>query len=103
MGMVTRMSVLLKNYTLGVWVEGAGVSRNIAPWDTSDVVDEYAQADVVQVAPRSKPHACTTPQERHDILLRASTFSTPDFGRNAQIAVIAERCSERVKSTLCGP
>jgi hypothetical protein len=55
MGMVTRMSVLLKNYTLGVWVEGAGVSRNIAPWDTSDVVDEYAQADVVQVAPRSKP------------------------------------------------
>ena len=54
-GMVTRMSVLLKNYTPGAWVEGSGVSRNIGPWDTSDVVGEYARADVVQVRRRRSP------------------------------------------------
>jgi alpha-ketoglutaric semialdehyde dehydrogenase len=74
------MSVLHKNYIAGEWVEGAGVSRNINPSDTSDVVGEYAQADVVQVgAAVEAAHvafaawARTTPQERHDILLRAST------------------------------
>jgi hypothetical protein len=53
-------------------VEGAGVS--------SDLVGEYTQADVVQLGgavgaahATFAPWACTTPQERHDILLRAST------------------------------
>jgi alpha-ketoglutaric semialdehyde dehydrogenase len=74
------MSVLHKNYIAGEWVEGAGVSRNINPSDPSDVVGEYAQADVIQVgAAVGAAHATfaararTTPQERHDILLRAST------------------------------
>ena len=74
------MSALHKNYVAGQWVEGVGVSRNINPSDTSDVVGEYAQADVVQVgaaveAARAAFPAWgrTTPQERHDILLRAST------------------------------
>jgi alpha-ketoglutaric semialdehyde dehydrogenase len=48
--------------------------------DTSDFVCEYAQADVIQVgAAVGAAHATfaararTTPQERHDILPRAST------------------------------
>ena len=56
----------------GKWVEGAGVS--------SDLVGEYTQADVVQLSgavgaahATFAPWACTTPKERHDILLRAST------------------------------
>src|SRR5208282_6039444 len=74
------MNVLHKNYIAGEWVEGAGVSRNINPSDTSDLVGEYAQADIAQVdAAVEAAHATfpawarTTPQERHDILLRTST------------------------------
>jgi aldehyde dehydrogenase (NAD+) len=74
------MSELNKNYIAGEWVEGAGVSRNVNPSDTNDVVGLYAQADVAQVetavaaAKAAFPAwSRTTPQERHDILLRAST------------------------------
>ena len=56
-----------------------GVTRNVNPSDTNDVVGEYAQADAAQVdgavaAARAAFPAWsrTTPQERHDILLRAS-------------------------------
>ncbi len=74
-----RVNVLHKNYVAGEWVAGVEVSRNINPSDTNDVIGEYAQADVVQVgAAVEAAHAAsaewarTTPQERHDILLRAS-------------------------------
>jgi aldehyde dehydrogenase (NAD+) len=73
------MSALHKNFVAGEWVEGAGVTRNINPSDTNDVVGEFAQADAVQTdaaieAARAAFPAWsrTTPQERHDILLRAS-------------------------------
>ncbi len=73
------MSALHKNLIAGEWVEGAGVSRNVNPSDTNDVVGEYAQADAAQTdAAITAAHAAfpawarTTPQERHDILLRAS-------------------------------
>jgi acyl-CoA reductase-like NAD-dependent aldehyde dehydrogenase len=56
----------------GKWVKRAGVS--------SDLVGEYTQADVVQLGgavgaahATFAPWACTTPKERHDILLRAPT------------------------------
>ena len=72
--------MLHKNYVAGEWVEGVGVSRNISPSDTNDVIGEYARADVVQAgAAVEAAHAAsaawarTTPQERHDILGRAST------------------------------
>ena len=72
--------MLHKNYIAGEWVEGASVSCNINPSDTADVVGEYAQADAAQVgAAVEAAHSAfaawarTTPQERHDILLRAST------------------------------
>ena len=42
------MSALHKNFIAGEWVEGAGVTRNINPSDTNDIVGEYAQADAAQ-------------------------------------------------------
>src|SRR5208337_2665138 len=74
------MSALHQNYIAGEWVDGAAVSRNINPSDTSDVVGEYARADAVQTDAAVKAaHAAfpawarTTAHERHDILLLAST------------------------------
>ncbi|MBV8442054.1 MAG: aldehyde dehydrogenase family protein [Hyphomicrobiales bacterium] len=74
------MSALHKNFIAGDWVEGAGVTHDINPSDTNDVVGEYAQADAAQTgAAIEAAHAAfpawarTTPQERHDILLRASS------------------------------
>ncbi len=74
------MSALHKNFIAGDWVEGAGITRDVNPSDTNDVVGEYAQADAAQTdAAIQAAHAAfpawahTTPQERHDILLRASS------------------------------
>ena len=73
------MTALHKNLIAGEWVEGVGVSRNVNPSDTNDIVGEYAQGDADQTAAAiGAAHAAfpawarTTPQERHDILLRAS-------------------------------
>jgi alpha-ketoglutaric semialdehyde dehydrogenase len=73
------MSGLHKNLIAGEWVDGAGVSKNVNPSDTNDVVGEFAQGDAAQTrAAIAAAHAAfpawarTTPQERHDILLRAS-------------------------------
>ena len=38
------MSELHNNYIGGEWVAGGGVTRNISPSNTNDVVGEYAQA-----------------------------------------------------------
>ncbi len=74
------MSALHKNFIAGDWVDGVGVSRNVNPSDTNDIVGEYAQADAGQThAAIAGAHgafpawARTTPQERHDILSRIST------------------------------
>ena len=74
------MSDLKKNYIAGEWVEGDSVSRDVNPSDTNDVVGLYAQANAAQVetavaaAKAAFPAwSHTTPQERHDILLRVST------------------------------
>ncbi len=74
------MSELNKNYIAGEWVEGEGVSRNVNPSNTNDVVGLYAHASAAQVetavgaAKAAFPAwSRTSPQERHDILLRAST------------------------------
>ena len=73
------MSPLHKNFIAGEWVEGVNASRNVNPSDTNDVVGEYAQADANQTsAAITAAHvafpawARTTPQDRHDILLRVS-------------------------------
>src|SRR5260370_26902598 len=69
-----------RNLIAGEWVDGVAVTRNINPSDTNEVIGEYAQADAAQTgAAIEAAHtafpawARTTPQERHDVLLRAST------------------------------
>jgi alpha-ketoglutaric semialdehyde dehydrogenase len=73
------MSDLNKNYIAGEWVEGDGAARNVNPSNTDDVVGLYARASAAQVdtavaaAKAAFPAwSRTSPQERHDILLRAS-------------------------------
>src|SRR5271156_4859415 len=69
-----------QNFIAGEWVDGSSVTRDIYPSNTNDLVGEYAQADAAQTnAAIDAAHAAfpswsrTTPQERHDILLRVST------------------------------
>src|ERR1700689_1139960 len=73
------MTELQKNYIAGEWVEGASGSRNINPSQTDDIAGELAQANASQVdeavkAARAALHgwARSTPQERHDVLLKVS-------------------------------
>jgi alpha-ketoglutaric semialdehyde dehydrogenase len=68
-----------RNFIAGEWVDGSAFTRDVNPSDTNDVVGEYAQADgaqtnaAIEAARAAFPAwARTTPQERHDILLRAS-------------------------------
>ena len=74
------MTKLHKNFIAGEWVDGSGVSLNVNPSNTDDVVGEYAQADAAQVqtaveAARAAFPAFSrsTPQERHDLLLKVAT------------------------------
>jgi alpha-ketoglutaric semialdehyde dehydrogenase len=74
------MNALHKNHIAGEWVDGPGVSRNVNPSDTNDVLGEYAHADsaqteaAIRAARAAFPAwARTTPQERHDILARVSS------------------------------
>ena len=71
---------MFKNLIAGEWVEGASVSRNVNPSDTSDLVGEYAQADAAQAraaiaaARQAFPAwSISTPQQRFDILDAAGT------------------------------
>ena len=73
------MNAILKNYISGEWVEGPGISRNINPSNTNDIVGEYAKADAAQTqkaiaaAKAAFPAwSRSTPQERFDALNRVS-------------------------------
>ncbi len=73
------MTAHFRNFVAGEWVEGNSVSRNINPSNLSDVVGEYAQADAAQTgqaiaaAKAAFPKwSVSTPQERHDALLKVS-------------------------------
>jgi len=72
------MAELFKNLINGEWLAGASVSVNCNPSDTSDVVGEYAQADVAQtraaIAAAGKAFGAWSTgsiQERANILDRA--------------------------------
>src|SRR5271169_812579 len=74
------MSDLHQNFIAGEWITGAGVTRNINPSNTNDVVGEYAQADSAQAATAiaaakaaATGWARSTPQERYDVLKKIST------------------------------
>src|SRR6202050_663980 len=73
------MSEIHKNYIGGEWVAGDASTRDVNPSNTNDVVAEYSYAtaaqtgDAIAAAKAAFPAwSRTTPQERHDILLRAS-------------------------------
>ena len=73
------MSAVLKNFIGGEWIDGTGLTRNINPSNTKDVVGEYARADKAQTekaiaaAKAAFPAwARATPQERYDVLTRIS-------------------------------
>ena len=74
-----NMNAPFKNLIAGDWADAANASRNINPSNTDDVVGEYAQASIgdLQNAVAAAKAAFlawsrTTPQERYDILKRAS-------------------------------
>lgn len=63
------------NFVSGEWVSSSHSSKNINPSDITDVVGEYAQADVAQVndavaaAKKSQPAwGASAPQQRFDVL-----------------------------------
>ena len=73
------MTAHFKNFIAGDWVDGQNVTRNINPSNLSDVVGEYSQADAAQTeqaiaaAKAAFPKwSVSTPQERHDALLKVS-------------------------------
>ncbi|RFB79406.1 aldehyde dehydrogenase family protein [Methylovirgula sp. 4M-Z18] len=73
------MSDLKQNFIAGEWVAGAGVTRNVNPSNTDDVIAEYTQADATQAqqaiaaAKAAAPKwARSTPQERYDALKKIS-------------------------------
>jgi acyl-CoA reductase-like NAD-dependent aldehyde dehydrogenase len=73
------MNAIQKNYVAGEWVESAGVSRNINPSNTQDIIGEYSKADRAQTlqaiaaAKAAFPKwSRSTPQERFDALNRIS-------------------------------
>src|ERR1700739_2405245 len=74
------MNAILKNFVGGEWVDGSGITRNINPSNTNDVVGEYARADRTQTekaiaaAKAAFPAwSRSTPQERYDALNKIST------------------------------
>jgi alpha-ketoglutaric semialdehyde dehydrogenase len=74
------MNAILKNFIAGEWVDGSGVTKNINPSNTKDVVGEYAKADKAQTekaiaaAKAAFPAwARSTPQERYDALNKIAT------------------------------
>jgi acyl-CoA reductase-like NAD-dependent aldehyde dehydrogenase len=73
------MNAIQKNYVAGEWVESAGVSRNVNPSNTQDIIGEYSKADRAQTlqaiaaAKAAFPKwSRSTPQERFDALNRIS-------------------------------
>src|ERR1700746_2615221 len=74
-----NITAILKNFIGGEWVDGSGVTRNISPSNTNDVVGEYAKADRAQTekaiaaAKAAFPAwSRSTRQERYDALNKVS-------------------------------
>ena len=74
------MTAHFKNFIAGDWIDGDGVTTDVNPSNTGDVVGEYARASTEQAnqaigaAKATFPKwSHSTPQERHDILLKIST------------------------------
>ena len=75
------MSDIYKNLIGGEWVEGASATPNVNPSNTKDIVGQYARAsraqadEAVAAAKAAFPAwSRTTPQERYEILKKASAY-----------------------------
>ena len=73
------MSAQFKNHIGGQWVDGTSINDNINPSNTKDVVGHYARAsraqadEAIAAAKAAFPTwSRTTPQERYEILKKAS-------------------------------
>src|ERR1700749_4434998 len=73
------MTAIMKNFIGGEWVDGSGITKNINPSNTNDLVGEYAKADKAQTekaiaaAKAAFPAwAQSTPQARYDALNKIS-------------------------------
>jgi aldehyde dehydrogenase (NAD+) len=73
------MTEHFKNLIAGEWVDGATASLNVNPSDTKDIIGEYARAskaqaeEAIAAAKAAFPAwSRTTPQERYEILKKAS-------------------------------
>lgn len=69
-----------KNFIAGEWLDGASAADNINPSDTSDIIGQYAQADVAQTedaieaAYQALPGWASSPiQQRSDMLDKIGT------------------------------
>ena len=74
------MTAHFKNFIAGDWVDGDGLTANINPSNTGDVVGEFARASAAQAGAAIEAAKAafpkwshSTPQERHDVLLKIST------------------------------
>ncbi|MGM9484336.1 aldehyde dehydrogenase family protein [Roseateles sp. NT4] len=86
---------MFKNLINGEWLDGHGVSRNINPSDTRDLIGEYAQADAAQAelaitaATAAFPAwSLSTPQQRFDIL---DAVGTEILARRAELGDLLAR------------
>jgi aldehyde dehydrogenase (NAD+) len=84
-----------QNWIGGAWVDGASVTRNINPSDTSDLVGEYAQADAAQTATAiaaareaAAKWSLSTPQQRFDAL---DAVGTEILARKAELGDLLAR------------
>lgn len=84
-----------QNWIGGAWVDGAQVTRNVNPSDTSDLVGEYAQADAAQTATAiaaareaSAKWSVSTPQQRFDAL---DAVGTEILARKAELGDLLAR------------
>ncbi|MBV9634181.1 MAG: aldehyde dehydrogenase family protein, partial [Methylobacteriaceae bacterium] len=73
------MTTAAKNYIAGEWVDGEGISRDVNPSNTDDIVGEYARASAAQTQAAVAAAKAAFPawsrsslQERSDILGKIS-------------------------------
>ena len=100
------MTVALKNFIGGEWVDGSGITKNINPSNTKDVVGEYAKADKAQTekaiaAAKAAFPAWSrgTPQERYDAL---NKISTEILARKEELGTLLAREEGKTKAEGIG-
>src|SRR5277367_72640 len=94
------------NLIAGEWVAADGVSRNVNPSDTNDIVGEYASggSSQVEAAIAAANHAAaawarSSPQVRADLL---DKVGTEILGRRAELADLLSREEGKTRAEATG-